>query len=291
MAEAAEPHASTPWAVPPGGWLDVLKRSWGEMGRDHLTLIAAGVAFYGFTALVPLLAAVVLTYGLVAEPAAALRQIQALTQSLPADAAGLIRDQLRTIVSTEAGKSGLGLVVALAIALWGASRSAGAIVTALNIAYGEEEGRGFLRLTLLNLAIVLGAVLGIVAAGAAVAALSQLDRLVPAAPPLLVGIGRLLSWLVLAGLAAAAAATLYRYGPDRPSGRWTWLTPGSVAASLGIGLVTFGFSVYVANFASYNATYGSLGAVVVLLTWLYLSVLVLLLGAELNAELERPAAR
>lgn len=268
----------------------MLRRSWGEMGRDHLTLIAAGVAFYGFTALVPLLAAVVLAYGLVAEPAAALRQIQALTQSLPADAAGLIRDQLQNIVSTEAGKSRLGLSVALAIALWGASRGAGAIVTALNIAYEEEEARGFLRLTLLNLAIVLGAVLGIVAAGAAVTALAHLDRLVPGAPPLLVGLGKLLSWLVLTGLAAAGAATLYRYGPDRSTVRWTWLTPGSVAASLGIGLVTSGFSLYVANVGSYNATYGSLGAVVVLLTWLYLSVLVLLLGAELNSELERQMA-
>lgn len=269
----------------------MLRRSWGEMGRDHLTLIAAGVAFYGFTALVPLLAAVVLAYGLVAEPAAALRQIQALTESLPADAAGLIRDQLQNIVSTEAGKSRLGLFAALAIALWGASRGAGAIVTALNIAYEEEEARGFLRLTLLNLAIVLGAVLGIVAAGAAVTALAHLDRLVPGAPPLLVGLGKLLSWLVLTGLAAAGAATLYRYGPDRSTVRWTWLTPGSVAASLGIGLVTSGFSLYVANVGSYNATYGSLGAVVVLLTWLYLSVLVLLLGAELNSELERQLER
>lgn len=286
MTDPRGHDAPSPTAIPKRGWWEVLKRSWGEMGRDNLTLIAAGVAFYGFTAMVPLLAAVVLSYGMLAEPETALRQIEALTQSLPQDAAGLIRDQLRNIVSTESGKSGLGLLVALAIALWGASRGAGAIVTALNIAYEEQEGRGFIRLTLLNLAIVVAGVIGVVLAGAVITSLSHLERLLPGAPGLLIAAGKLLSWLVLAALIAAGAATLYRYGPDRDEARWTWLTPGSLAASLGIGLVTLGFSLYVANFGSYNATYGSLGAVVVLLTWLYLSALVLLLGAELNSELE-----
>lgn len=277
--------------MPSTGWWDALKRSWAEMGKDNLSLIAAGVAFYGFSAMVPLLAATVLVYGLVARPETVLRQMEALTELLPAEAASLIGEQLMNVVASAEGKKGLGLLLALAIALWGATKGAGAIVTALNIAYEEEEGRGFVKRTLLNLAIVLGAVLGLIVAVGTITTLSHLERLIPGAPAVLVWIGKLVSWLALAGLVAAGAATLYRYGPDRDKAKWSWLTPGSIAAALGIGLLTVAFSIYVANFGNYNATYGSLGAVVVLLTWLYLSALVLLLGAELNSELEHQTER
>lgn len=283
--------AATPMQMPTAGWWDALKRSWAEMGKDNLSLIAAGVAFYGFTAMVPLLGATVLVYGLVADPQTVLRQMAALTEVLPAEAASLIGDQLMNVVSSAEGKKGLGLVVALAIALWGATKGAGAIVTALNIAYEEEDQRGFVKRTLLNLVIVVGAVIGLIFAVGAITSLSHLERLIPGAPTPIVWLGKLASWLVLAGLIAAGAATLYRYGPDRDEAKWSWLTPGSIAAAIGIGALTVGFSVYVANFGNYNATYGSLGAVVVLLTWLYLSALVLLLGAELNSELEHQTER
>jgi membrane protein len=284
-------NAATPMQMPKTGWWDALKRSWAEMGKDNLSLIAAGVAFYGFTAMVPLLGATVLVYGFVADPQTVLRQMAALTEMLPAEAASLIGEQLMNVVASNEGKKGLGLIVALAIALWGATKGAGAIVTALNIAYEEEDQRGFVKRTLLNLAIVLGAVIGLIFAVGAITSLSHLERIIPGAPAPLVWLGKVASWLALAALVAAGAATLYRYGPDRDKAQWTWLTPGSLAAALGIGLLTVGFSIYVANFGNYNATYGSLGAVVVLLTWLYLSALVLLLGAELNSELEHQTAR
>lgn len=277
--------------MPAKGWLDVLKRSWAEMGKDNLSLIASGVAFYAFLAMVPLLGAIVLTYGLVAEPTSVMRHFQQLSAMLPADAARLIGEQLLNVVSTAASKKGFGLVLALALAFWGATKATGAIVTALNIAYEEEETRGFLKRTLINLAMVVGAVLLVGLAMAAITIFSNLDRFFPAAPAVLLLLGRVASWLVLASIGAAGVATLYRYAPNRDAAQWRWLTPGSVFAAVGWGVLTLGFGVYVANFGNYNATYGSLGAVVVLMTWLYLSALMLLLGAELNSELEHQTAR
>jgi membrane protein len=277
--------------MPAEGWLDVLKRSWREMGKDNLSLIAAGVAFYAFTAMVPLLGAVVLTYGLVAEPASVVRHFQELSQMLPGEAAKLIGEQLMNVVNTAGSKKGLSLILALALAFWGATKASGAIVTALNITYEEEETRGFIKRTLINLAMVLGAVLVVGVAMVAITVFAHLDRFLPGAPGALLFLGRLVSWVLLAAIGAAAVATLYRYAPDRDAAKWRWLTPGSAFAAIGWGVLTAGFGIYVANFGNYNATYGSLGAVVVLLTWLYLSALVLLLGAEMNAELEHQTAR
>jgi membrane protein len=284
-------NAASPWAMPVKGWWDVLKRSWTEMGKDNLSLIAAGVAFYAFTALVPLLGAVVLTYGLVAEPESVMRHFQALSTMLPADAARLVGEQLLNVVNTAGSKKGFGLVVALAIAFWGATKATGAIVTAMNIAYEEEETRGFVKRTLLNLVMVVGAVFAVGLAMAAITVFALLEDLIPGAPSAVLFLIKATSWIVLAVIAAGGVAAAYRYAPDRDVAKWKWLTPGSAFAAIGWGLLTAGFGVYVANFGNYNATYGSLGAVIVLLTWMYLSALILLLGAELNSELEHQTAR
>lgn len=291
MTDERGRDAASPWQMPPKGWWDVLRRSWKEMGEDNLSLIAAGVAFYAFTAMVPLLGAVVLSYGLFASPETVMRNLQQLSQMLPADAARLIGEQLTNVVNGAASKKGFGLLLALAIAFWGAAKATGAIVTAMNVAYEEEETRGFLKRTLLNLAIVLGAVVAIGLAMAAIAVFSQIGEFLPQVPGVVRGLGRLASWILLALIGAAGVATLYRYAPNRDEAKWSWLTPGSVLAAVGWGLLTAGFGLYVSNFANYGATYGSLSAVIVLLTWLYLSALVLLLGAELNAELEHQTAR
>lgn len=277
--------------MPAGGWMAVLKRTWTEAGADNLSLIASGVSFYGFLALVPLLGALVMSYGLFASPAAVVGDFKKLTAVLPPDAARLIGEQLMNVVGAASSKKGLALLVALAVALWGAMKGASAILIALNIAYDEQECRGFARRTLLALAMTLGAIAILFIAAFGIAALSSLGDLLPGAPGVLVWLGKLLTWLLLAAIGAAGAATLYRYGPSRDEARWVWLTPGSVAASVGWGLLSLGFGVYVANFGHYNATYGSLGAVVVLLTWMYLSAYVLLLGAELNAELEHQTGK
>ena len=272
-------------------WIAVARRSWAETSNDNVGLIAAGVAFYGFLALVPLLGATVLVYGLVADPATVVRDMTQLTSVMPADAAKLIGEQLMNVVTTSDGKKGLGLLLALALALFGARNGAGAVITALNIAYEEEEKRGFLRVNLLAIGITAAAVVVAMLALVAIAALGNLEGMMPSAPDPVIAAGKIAAYLLLTLAGAGAAATLYRYGPSRQRARWVWLTPGSLfAALMWLGL-TIGFGIYVANFGNYNATYGSLGAVVVTLTWLYLSSYILLFGAELNSELEHQTAR
>jgi membrane protein len=283
--------APSPFAVPKEGWRQVLKRTWKEAGDDNIGIVAAGVAFYGFLALVPLLGAVVLSYGLVAEPTTVLRNVQKLTTVMPEEAAKLIGDQLMNVVKTSAGKKGFGVLVALAVALFGARNGAGAIIKALNIAYEEKETRGFIRLNIIALAITAATVLVAVIAIIAIAAMGHLETLVPQAPQPLLLAGKIASYLLLLIIGSAGVATLYRYAPNRQEAKWVWLTPGSLGASVLWIILTAAFGIYVANFGNYNATYGSLGAVVVLLTWLYLSSYVLLMGAELNSELERQTMR
>ena len=284
-------HANSPTEIPVKGWKDVLVRAWKEGSADNISLIASGVAFCGVLALVPMLGAVVLSYGLVASPESVIHNVQGMTSVMPGEAAKLIGEQLMNVVTTSGGKKGFGLLVALLIALYGATKGAGAIITALNIAYDEEETRGFVRLQLVTLAITVGAVLLAIVATIAIAALGHLDTLLPWAPGWVLVLAKLTTYVVMAGAGAAAAATLYRYAPDRDEAEWKWLSPGSVGATLAWLAATVGFGIYVANFGSYDATYGSLGAAIVLLTWLYLSAYILLLGAEVNCELERQTAK
>ena len=280
-------NASKPWAMSFGEWKQALLRAWKEAGADNAGIVAAGVAFYAFLALVPLLGACVLIYGLAADPAQVERHILELAQTLPRSAAELIGEQLHNVVEDSSGKKGLGLLVALAVALFGARNGAGSVITAMNIAYDEEETRGFVKLNLIALAITLGAIIAGLLAIGATTALAALGDLLPAASGATVLIGKLTSYLLVLALGLAAAAAFYRFGPDRDEPRWEWITAGSLFAAIGWMVLTALFGFYVANFGNYDATYGSLGAVVVLLTWLYLSAYVLLLGAEINAELER----
>jgi membrane protein len=291
MTDATGRSSESPWSMGWPAWKAVLKRSWAETNKDNVGLIAAGVAFYGFLAIAPMLAALVLTYGLVAEPATVLSHVQQLTQMVPADAAGLIGDQLLAVVQSADGKKGLGLLLALGVALFGARNGAGAVITALNVAYEEEETRGFIRVTLTALGITAAAILVAIVAGLAITALGHLETIFPTAPGFVLVPGKLLSYLLLLVVGVGAAAALYRFGPSRKGAQWQWLTPGSLFSAIAWGLLTVGFGIYVANFGNYNATYGSLGAVVVLLTWLYLSSYVLIMGAELNSELEHQTAK
>jgi membrane protein len=284
-------RAGGPTAIPLSGWRDILLRAWREAGTDNVGLIAAGVAFYSFLALVPMLGAFILTYGLVADPATVLGHVQSIARVLPSDAAKLIGDQLLSLTQQSAGKTGLGLLASLALSIYGAMRGAGAIVIALNIAYDEEERRGFIKLYLLSLAITLGALVVAVLGMLAVGALAALEALIPQASTTVLNALRAL-FLAAAGLGAVLLlAALYRYGPDRDEPKWRWLTPGALLATLGWVAMTLGFGLYTANFANYNATYGALGAIVVLLVWLYLSAYIVIFGAELNAEMEHQTAR
>jgi membrane protein len=284
-------EADAPSQIPVPGWKEIAFRTWKESSKDNVSLVAAGVAFYGLLALVPLLGATVLTYGLVASPQAVLHNVQSLATTLPKDVAKLIGDQLVNLVKTSGSKKGLGLVVALAVAIWGARNAAGSVIIALNIAYEEEEKRGWVKVTLLALAITVAAVvLGLIAA-AAVGAMAAFDKLLPSMGEVGVILGKVITYLVLGAIAAAAAATLYRYGPSRAKAKWKWISPGSILFALAWVVLTLGFGFYVSHFGKYNVTYGSLGGVIVLVTWMYLSSFVLLFGAEFNSEVEHQTAR
>lgn len=278
-----------PFATPNVGWWAMAKRTWAEATDDNISLIAAGTAFYVFAAIVPLLGAIVLSYGLFAAPETVDANIRALFGVLPRDAATLIGDQLANVTKSSGDSKGLGLAVALALAIYGASKGASSVVTALNIAYEVKESRGFVMLTALSMALVVGAVALAFAAVASTAVLAFLESLMPGAPAAVLTLVRFAGYAATGVLAALAAAVLYRFGPDRRTAKWVWLTPGAVLATVLWLAGTVGFGVYVKNFGNYGATYGSLSAVIVLLTWIWLSAYVFLLGAELNSELEKAA--
>lgn len=279
--------ARSPFDVPADGWLAIGKRVWAELGRDNVGLVAAGIAFYAFAAIVPSLAAIVLSYGLIADAQTVQRDLEALFTTLPRDAATIIGDQLVGVVTTSSGKQGLGLAVALGMAMYGATKGASAIVTGLNVAYNEAETRGFIRLNLLHFAIVLGGVAMAIIAVAKTTLFGFLEELMPDAPGIVTSAIRVIGFGILAALVVTAAACLYRFAPARNKPAWVWLSPGSLIATALWLAGTIGFSIYVANWGNYGATYGSLSAVIVMLTWLWLSAFVFLLGAEINSELER----
>jgi membrane protein len=272
-------------------WREVVVRTWKEASDDNVGLLSAGVAFYAFLAFVPLLAAVVLTYGLAADPAEVADHINTLAQSLPSDAATLIGEQLRSMTESPQGAKGFALLVAILLAIYGASKGSSAIVTALNVAYEVKESRNFIRTTLLSLVMTLGAMAVLFAGVGAISAMAWMDHLLPDASAILRGGVQILFWVAAALLVSFGVALVYRYGPNRPDAPWRWVSPGSALATLLWVAASFGFGLYVSRFGSYNATYGSLGGVIVFLTWLYLSAYILLMGGELNSELERQQAK
>ena len=282
--------APSPAALPLWGWGRTLVRVYREAGRDNLGLISAGVAYYGFLTLIPALGALVLSYGLVTDPGEVATQMRAIVQHVPADAAKLIDEQLTSVVHTATGKKGFGLVLALLLAVYGAMKGAGAVVTALDIAYEVSDDRSFVKKTLVNAGVTVGALVVAIVALASGSLFAAFGRLTAGMPELIAVLVNLVSWLVTAAIAVTGTALLYRYAPARHEPRWQWVTPGSLVTTAGFLAVTFGLGIYAKNFGNYNATYGSLGAVVVLLLWLSSSAYVLLIGAELNAELEREMA-
>ena len=283
--------ATSPWQMPLLAWKDVAIRVWNQSWSDNIGLVAAGVAFYGFLALVPLLGMLVLTYGLAADPSTVVAHVMTLLRFLPADAAMLIGQLLMNAVQTSKETSGLGIAAAVLLALYAGGNGAGAIMTALNIAYEEEEKRSLARFYALAFAITAIAVLLALIALAATAAIASLGRLLPTASGPAVLAGKAGLYALMSLVAAAVAATLYRYGPSREDARWQWLTAGSLFTALVSLLLTIAFGFYVTRLTDYSATYGSIAAIVMLLTWMYLTAYVFLFGAELNAELEHQTAK
>ncbi len=282
-------HAEKPTEIPRRGWFQVVRRAWKEAKSDQVPLLAAGVAFYSFLALFPAMIAAVMLYGLLRDPDDVRRQVASLSDTLPSDAASLLTGQLEAITTTSSGGLGLGLVISLVLALWSASGGVGNVMTAVNLAYDEEETRGFVKRRALALGLTLAAIVFVVVAVSLVAvAPAVLDNVIGDGPARW-GL-EAARWLGLLVAMAVALAVLYKVAPDRDAPRFRWVSIGSVVATVIWLLASLGFSLYVDNFGSYNKTYGALAGVVVLLLWLWLTMYVVLLGAEINAEAEQQTA-
>jgi membrane protein len=282
--------AERPNDIPSAGRRDVLARVRSEVKHDHATLLSAGVAFYALLALVPGLAALISVYGLLADPERVETQVLDALSAAPAEVRDLVGTQFRSIAAGSDAATLLAAIAGTLAAIWSASAGIGHLIDALNVAYDEEERRGFVRRKLVALAFTAGAVVFVAVAFGAIALLPALvaDTGLGAFGRVAIGIVR---WVVLLAGLLVGLAVLYRYGPDREEARWRWTSPGAIVAATIWLIGSIAFSVYTANFAKYNETYGSLGAVVVLMLWLYLSSLSVIIGAELNAELERQTAR
>ena len=281
--------ADGPSEIPPLGWKDVLFRVYHSLEHDRVMLIAAGSTFYLLLALFPALTAFVSFYGFMADPTTVAGNTSLLVGILPYDAIDLIRAQLEALATQDVKVLSLGFLLGLSVALWSANNGVKAIFEALNVAYAQNETRSFLRLNLISFVFTFGGLFfGIV-----------LITVLGAIPPLLASLGlagwsealiNIARWPLMAVIVALAVSVLYRFGPDREYAKWRWLSFGAVFSALVWIIASAAFTFYLTNIADYNATYGTLGAVVGLMMWTWISLIILILGAELNAELEHQTA-
>jgi membrane protein len=278
-------QAEWPQRIPAKGWWDIFKRLVNEISTDRVLLIAAGATFYLLLALFPALAAFVSIYGLVADPVTIADHIAFLGRLMPQSGVDIVSGQLKALASAKADALSFGFVFGLIVALWSANSGIKTLFEAMNIAYEEKEERGFIWLNLLSLLFTLGAmVIGallIVCVGVVPAALALLHL-----GDLSTVLIEVLRWPALLVIIAFGISIIYRFGPSRRRAKWRWQLPGAAVATIVWVVASILFSWYLKNFANYNATYGSLGAVIGFLMWTWISVVILLMGAEFNAELE-----
>lgn len=282
-------RAASPSQIPLSGWRDVIWRVLTDIRTHNITLIAAGVAFFAMLALVPGLIAIVSLYGLLAHPAAVAVQIEALSEALPAAARSVLHDQLHSIVTSSNARLSLGLLASVLVALVSASNGVHVLVQGVNVAYKEKETRGFLRLRARSFLFTVTAILFVTVALGTITLLPPiLNQLqMPVSTRRLIQTGR---WAMLGCAVIAGLAVLYRLAPNRTPPQWRWVSWGAVIATVVWLLASLAFSWVATNLGAYNQMYGALGGVVLLLLWFYISSFAILIGAEINAELEHQTA-
>ena len=277
-------QATAPSDIPAAGWKDIGLRVFHDVSENNIVSVAAGVTFYVLLAIFPAIAALVSCYGLVADVATINDHLRTLQGIVPSGALDIIGDQVKRIAAKGETTLGLTFFTGLVLSIWSANGGMKAVFSALNIVYEERETRNFFWLNLRSLTFTAGALLFVV--------LALVGIVVVPAVINIVGLSAeawyiaLLRWPVLLLAVLAGLALLYRYGPSRDAPRWRWVTWGSaIAGVLWLG-TSLGFSWYVSNFGKYNETYGSLGAVIGFMTWIWISTTIILIGAEINAEME-----
>jgi membrane protein len=282
--------AESPADIPAPGWKDILWRTKDEILADRVMLIAAGTTFYLLLALFPALAAFVSVYGFVADPVTVADHVAFLGSVLPQGGVELIGDQLKRLAEQDPASLSFGFIFGLAVALWSANNGIKTLFEAMNVAYDEKEKRGFIKLNLITLGLTLGSVLigvlMITAVGVVPAVLGFLN--LGGIVETVISIAR---WPIVLVVVALAIAVLYRYGPSRERAEWRWITWGSGVAAVVWMITSILFSWYLTNFADYNATYGSLGALIGFMMWTWISSTIVIAGAELNSEIEHQTAR
>jgi membrane protein len=280
--------AEKPSDIPVKGWKDILLRVYRGISDDRILANAAAVTFYALLALFPGIAALVSIYGLFADPGSIQQHLDSISALLPSGAIDVIRDQLDRLAAQPRGTLGISFVVGLLVSLWSANGGIKAMFDALNVVYEEREERSFIRLNTTTLAFTAGMIAFVLVALACIVALPVALNYLPGFMGFVLNI---LRWPIMLVLVAVALACIYRYGPSRDEPKWRWLTWGSTFAALAwLGFSAI-FSLYAASFGSFNKTYGSLGAVIGFMTWMWLSVTVILVGGKLNAEMEHQTAR
>jgi membrane protein len=281
-------QAEQPQQIPPRGWKEIALRLKTEVKQDQVPLLAAGVAFYTLLSLFPAIIAGVSIYGLVANPDTVRTQLDKLTQLLSPETAKLLGEQIKQITAGAGGALGVATVLGILTALWSASSGMKALVTGVNLAYDETETRKFLKLRGLSLLLTLGAM---VLMGIALLLIVAFPAVTNDLPTALRWTASIVRFVLLAALLIVGLAVLYRYAPDRDEPRWSWVSWGSGIATLLWVVASLAFSFYVGHFGNYNKTYGALAGIIILLFWLWLTALVVLVGAELNTEMELQTAR
>lgn len=279
-------EASSPSEIPPRGWKDILLRVYDGVNEHHVLAIAAGVAFYSLLAIFPAVAALVALYSLFADPATIRSQLDSLSGLLPGGGIDVVGDQISRVSAQGGATLGLASLAGIAVSLWSANAGIKAVFDALNVVYQEQEKRGFFKLNAVSLSFTMVGILLVLATIAIMVALPPFLGYLSIASET-EWIINVLRWPLLLILVSLATSVIYRYGPSREKAQWRWLSWGSAFASFGWLAMSLLFSWYAQNFGNFNKTYGSLGAVVGLMIWMWLSNVVLLIGAELNAEMER----
>jgi membrane protein len=282
--------AETPAQIPLRGWKDVMWRVYTRITECRVIAVAAGVTFYALLAIFPAIAALISIYGLFADPGTIANHLDSIASFVPGGAIEVIRDQMNRLTAQGAGTLGLAFVVSLGISLWSANAGIKALFDALNIVYGEKEKRSFVRLNLISLGLTLAAIVFLLLALGLVAVVPLALKYIglETATEWIIKIAR---WPLLFVAVGVGLSILYRYGPSRNEPRWRWVTPGSLFAALIWIAASLLFSWYAENFGSYNKTYGSLGAIIGFMTWIWLSIIVILVGAAIDAELEHQSVR
>jgi membrane protein len=282
--------ATTPSEIPVKVWKDILFRVYENVSRHRVMALAAGITYYTILAIFPAIAALVAVYGLFSDPSAIARHLDQLGGFLPGGAIDVARAQLTQVSSKGSQSLGLTFLLGLGVSLWSANAAMKSLFDTLNIVYGEDEERGFVKLNAVSLGFTVGGVLFVLVALGSIVVVPVILNYVGLSKvsDLLLRIGR---WPAMYLVIALCLAIIYRYGPSREAPQWRWITWGSAIAALLWLAVSGLFSVYAANFGKFNETYGSLGAIVGFMTWLWISAIVILLGGEIDAEMEHQTTR